>query len=279
MPKPDGLIRIGFFGTSTTMDPYVDRESETWAAVAVGRLRQAFPRCSFDYLNAGIAGYNLSAVEKRLIQDGMPFKPDIGILMVNDIETRGRDLAGEKDNQYKPGWLARHSLLWLKVEKTALAERLKHVATREDAAKRLDLETLARGARKDIRLLLDDIARFEMMPVLVENSTRLRREQPFTQQAENADSAVVYMPNVFIGDLTAAYYRFNAELESAARDYALPYVATMNALPADGTHYVDTHHTTKTGSRRLGEVVGDSLVRHPQVRALIRERGKGCSVS
>jgi hypothetical protein len=279
MPKPEGLIRIGFFGTSTTMDPYVDRESETWAAIAVSRLRQAFPGCRFDYLNAGIAGYNLPAVEKRLIQDGLPFKPDIGILMVNDINTRGRDLAGEQNNQYRPSWLARRSLLWLKVEKTALSERLKRVAAREDAAKRLDLNAFSRGARRDIRLLLDDIVRFEMMPVLVENSSLLRREQSLLQQAENAETALIYLPNVFAGDLTAAYYRFNAELESAARDLSLPYIATMNALPADATHYVDTHHTTKVGSRKLGEVVGDSLARHPQIRALIRERGNGCAVN
>ena len=278
-PKPEGLIRVGFFGTSTTMDPYVDSESDTWSAVAVTRLREAFPKCTFDYLNAGIAGYNLAGVERRLIQDAMPFKPDIAILMVNDIDTRGRTLAGERDNQYKPGWLARHSLLWLKVEKTALAERLKRVATRMDAAKRLDLDALARGARRDIRLLLDHIKGFDMLPVLVENSSRLRREQPLSEQGENADSVVLYLPNVFVGDVTAAFYRYNEELKSAARDYSLPYVETMNALPADAEHYVDTHHTTKTGSRMLGQVVGDSLAHDPAIRAVIRERGKGCAAA
>jgi len=274
--KPEGLIRIGFFGTSTTMDPYVDRESDTWEAVAVGRLREAFPACKFDYLNAGVAGYTLAAVRKRLIQDGMPFQPDVAVLMVNDVSTRGRDLSGEKDHVYRPSWLARRSLLWLKVEKTAASERLKRVAAREDVAKRLNLNAFAQSVRQDIREMLDGVPQLGLLPVLVENSSLLRREQSIAQQAENAATASLYLPNVFARDVTEAFYRFNDELRAAAREYSLPYVETMNAIPGEAAYYVDTHHTTKAGSRVLGTAIGASLAKHPAMRALIRERGKGC---
>ena len=36
--KDEGTLRIGFFGSSTTMDPYVPNDPETWPAVATNDL-------------------------------------------------------------------------------------------------------------------------------------------------------------------------------------------------------------------------------------------------
>jgi len=277
MPKPKGLIRIGFFGTSTTMDPYVDRDADTWPALVVSRLRKEFPGCKFDYLNAGVAGYDLMAVKSRLVEDAMPLQPDVAVLMVNDIAERGRNQIGAASDLYKPSWLASNSLLWLKVEKTAESERLKQVAARIDGSKRLNLDAMSRNVRHDIRAVLDEIQKLKLATVIVENATRLRREQPISVQADNALSEVLYLPNVYVGDLTESYYRYNAELRAAARDYRIPYIPTMNRMPATPAYYVDTHHTTKAGSQILGQIVADSLVADPSIRAVIRDRGNNCT--
>ena len=141
------------------------------------------------------------------------------------------------------------------------------------------MKALATGSGRDIRGMVDGVVGTEVLPVLVENSSLLRREQSLSQQAENAEVGVLYLPNIFVGDLTEAYYRFNDELRAVAKEYSLPYIETMNALPADPAYYVDTHHTTRAGSRILGEVVGKSLAKHPSIRALIAQRGKGCAAS
>jgi hypothetical protein len=276
-PKPKGLIRVGFFGTSTTMDPYVDRETDTWPAIVVSRLREEFPGCKFDYLNAGVAGYDLMAVKSRLVEDAMPLQPDIAVIMVNDITARGRDQLGGATGVYKPSWLASRSLLWLKLEKTAESERLKRAAERIDASKRLDLDAMSRDVRRDIRAVLDQVEKLKLATVLVENASRLRREQPLPVQAENALSEVLYLPNVYVGDLTESYYRYNGELRAAARDYRISYIPTMDRIPATPAYYVDTHHTTKAGSRILGQIVGDSLAADPSIRTLVRDRGNNCA--
>jgi hypothetical protein len=44
VPKPRGMLRFAYLGSSTTLDPY-SSDSESWPAVATGFLRQTVKSC------------------------------------------------------------------------------------------------------------------------------------------------------------------------------------------------------------------------------------------
>ena len=280
MPKPPGTIRIGFFGSSTTMDPYVENESETWPSVATSVLKTALPHCRVDYFNAGVPGYNIDGSRRRLFEDALPYQPDIAVFLLNDINSRAHDqlvARGLAVEGYRPTWLAEHSLLWEKVEKNATAERLKRVAARTDVSHRLDFGNMQAKLSVELDALVSAVVAKDIEPVFVGNATRIRREQPLSEQIENSTSRVLYMPDVYIGDITSSFYYYNDTLRSIARARHIPYVETVDQMPAGAAFYVDTSHTTAKGSAIFGEIVGRRLLASPDIRTLIKTRGSNCS--
>ena len=284
MPKPEGTIRVAFLGASTAVDLYVGNDDKTWSAVATERLRAAFPGCRFDFVNAGVPGDTVRAVEGRFVEDTMPLAPDIAVFLLNDLMTLAHRQLGGSTGDYQPSWFARHSYLWLKVEKNLDAQRLLRIAGRRDSALRLDLPSMLAGVDADTGRLLAAATERQVLPVIVEKAAWLRREQTLGEQmavagASNLAGAAkrsVYLPYVYIGDVTEAFYVYNERLRETAAAHAVPFIATVDRLPARPNYYVDTVHTTDAGSLVLGTIVGDSLAANPVVARMIAERGQGC---
>ena len=141
--KPTSTVRVGFFGSSTTLNAYVSENAQTWPAVAMQQLVSAYPECQFDFFNAGINGYSVRASFERLKTDALPYQPDIAIMLLNDATHRARKQMNQHRKQqvqgYKPSHFAKQSILWLKLEKNLAALRLQRIAERTDIAVRLDL--------------------------------------------------------------------------------------------------------------------------------------------
>ncbi|GAB6054100.1 hypothetical protein JCM17960_29200 [Magnetospira thiophila] len=279
VPKPSGVIRVGFFGSSITLDPYVTDDTETWPAVVLHHLADAYPACRFDFFNAGVMGYNIQKTLLRFEEDAKPFAPDLTVLQLSDMGTRAIGQLrseGHDIGPYRPSVLARASLLWLKLEKTAEALRLTRLAGRLDKAHPLDQAWLRENLRPDINRVADTILAAHSLPVFIELAPLLRRGQPLTTQLQYAKSRVLYTPGIFIGDIVEAYYSYNQVLAEVAATHDIPLIQTMDAFPADPQYYVDSSHTSRLGSRHFGEVVAHQLIQDPRVRALVRERGNGC---
>jgi hypothetical protein len=216
----------------------------------------------------------------RLTDDAIAYAPDVAVYLVNDLSTRGRKqlvARGIKSEPYQPRWLARRSMLWLKLEKNAVSTRLERVAARKDIANRLDLDAIGRDLRRDLDQLVVATEAVHVLPVLVGLAPRIRREQPVATQAANAMSRVLYMPNVYIGDMTESFYRNNDELRAVAAARRAPYIETIDKMPARAEYYVDSSHTTRQGSRALGAIVGEEMARDPAVRARLNAHGRGCA--
>lgn len=279
VPKPAGLVRLGFFGSSTTMDMYVEKEAETWPAVATAIVKKAYPRCRIDYFNAGVMGYDVNASKERLFEDTTVAAPDITVFLFNDVSSRARNqltARGVEAKPYEPSWFGEQSILWMKLEKNYTAENLMRVAARKDKSNRLDLDAMAVPLRHELNDLTRAVIARGQLPVLVGSAPRMRRSQSLSVQVDNAVSRVLYMPKVFIGDITESYYRYNDTLRQTAKDHDVPYIETIDRVPDERVYYVDSSHTTAAGSKLFGQIVGSALVADPKVRSVLHDRGLAC---
>ncbi len=287
IPKPEGTVRIAFLGASGTFDLFVTHDNETWPAVAMARLGAAYPRCRFDFVNAGVLGDITRAVESRFVEDTQPYAPDIAVVMLNDIFSMARRHLNLGDGEYRPSWLAKHSHLWRTVEKNMEAEQLLRIAGRRDLAKRIDLPVMLADVGSEAGHLLATTKEQGVLPVVVEKAPWLRREQSADEQLALAGATnlagtatrAVYVPQAYTGDVTEAFYSYNARLREAAAAHAAPFIATVERMPARPNYYADTVHTTAAGSAILGAIVGDGLAANTAVARLIAERGKGCNAA
>ncbi len=278
MPKPPGVIRIAFLGPSTVLDHYAHDEAQSWPAIAVAQLRKAYPGCRFDFINAGMPGYDLRAVEDRFVEDTLALRPDVAIFQGTDMTSRARQhikARGGDSSPYRPSWFARHSYLWRKIEVNLVAQRLLRIAARSDLAMRLDLPAMLAGLAPETEHLLSTAQQHGVLPVLVENAFRQRREQSIDEQLAGGAQRALFLPNVYIADMTEAIYAYNTVLRDVAAVRATPFIATLDRMPARPNYYIDSTHTTVAGSAALGTIVGDRLATAPEFTRLVAERG-GC---
>ena len=132
MPKPPGVVRIAFLGSSTTLDAYVAPLEETWPHRISDALQQAFPEVEVDYVNAGVPGMGSASMVTYYEHFVKQVSPDIVVILANDLNRDMDDLARESGIHdgvhYRPSWLATHSLFWAQVEKNAVIIRLQRAA-------------------------------------------------------------------------------------------------------------------------------------------------------
>src|SRR5262249_19237972 len=79
-PKPAGLLRLAFLGGSTTYCAEVSGNEMTWPHLVWQSLRAALPAVRFDYLNAGVPGYRLEAIQRNFTQRVQRLQPDVVVL-------------------------------------------------------------------------------------------------------------------------------------------------------------------------------------------------------
>lgn len=280
IPKPEGLARIGFFGSSTTAEIHIGDVSQTWSAIAMARLVSTYAHCKLDYFNAGVPGYSVDAVRDRLAGETAPLEPDIAVFMINDTTRRGREqlaARGIETAGYKPGWLAERSLLWLKLEKNVTAQRLKRIALRQDIANRLDLAQLEGDLFRDLEALVQTAMAQNALPVLVENAPISRRAHSLVTQAEYSVNRLLYLPGVFIADVTESNYRYNATMGDVAKSTGVPLIRTLEKMQDNKAFYLDATHTTPRGNERLGGIIGEALSANLAVKEVLNKRGAGCA--
>ena len=271
---PEGAIRIAFLGTSTTVDAYARLET-SWPHLTIERLKERFPRCVWEYINAGSPTLNV-ATTKRLFESRVaPLKPQIAIILLTERNADVFRLAEQKGlleddlyRPYRPSWLAQHSLVWSKLEKNAYGIRLQR-ALFSDAHKLIEFPSdLTAHFEARLSDLVDSAQAAGALVVLLESQGYLREEQAEKEQATALRSAVLYMPYLSVrGFLTTEQFYKEAVNRVGSKHGALV-VAVDDVVPANDRHFVDSSHFLPPGSRVFADYLAQRLSEAPGIQAL-----------
>jgi hypothetical protein len=272
VPKPQGILRIAYLGSSTTLDPY-SSDSESWPAVATEFLRQAVETCEIDYLNAGVAGFATDRMLRYFDGRVRQTEPDVVVVLATDINfdlDRYMVRHGLHNGvHYQPSWLARHSVLWSKLEMNATILRRQRVAMRSNARDGIAVGEIAPAFDRRLRTLVSAIRANGSLPVLLVTSGQVRRGQSKSDQVAGAATDLFYMPYMTIEGLLDMRDGYNQVIRQVGSDLHVPVVAARLTVPGDKEHYRDSAHYTPAGSAIAGRATGEALRDLPEVRELI----------
>lgn len=94
VPKPSGMVRIAFFGASTSWCAETPGYDRAWPSLAADKLRARFRHADFDYVCGGVPGYTSRSSLRNLELRVTPLEPDITLMYhaTNDVSAELRDL-------------------------------------------------------------------------------------------------------------------------------------------------------------------------------------------
>jgi hypothetical protein len=272
VPKPDGALRIAYLGSSTTLDPY-SSDSESWTAVATEVLQQAVENCEIDYLNAGVAGFATDRMLRYFDGRVRQAEPDVVVVVPSDINL---DLDsymvrhGLHDGlHYRPSWLARHSVLWSKLEMNATIIKRQRAAMRSNGRDDIPVSEIVPAFDRRLRALVSAIRMNGSQPVLLMMGGQVRRGQSKSDQVEAAATDLFYMPYITIEGLLDVKDQYARVVRRVGSDLQVPVIALRSTVPADKEHYRDSSHYTPVGSAKAGRAIGEALRDLPAMRERI----------
>jgi hypothetical protein len=272
VPKPDGALRIAYLGSSTTLDPY-SSDSGSWTAVATEVLQQAVENCEIDYLNAGVAGFATDRMLRYFDGRVRQAEPDVVVVVPSDINL---DLDsymvrhGLHDGlHYRPSWLARHSVLWSKLEMNATIIKRQRAAMRSNGRDDIPVSEIVPAFDRRLRALVSAIRMNGSQPVLLMMGGQVRRGQSKSDQVEAAATDLFYMPYITIEGLLDVKDQYARVVRRVGSDLQVPVIALRSTVPADKEHYRDSSHYTPVGSAKAGRAIGEALRDLPAMRERI----------
>ena len=276
-PKPRNTIRLVFLGSSTTQDGYASNNDATWPHRTVEALRTLFPDCSFDYVNAGIPGYSVSAIMRYFESYVQYTEPDVTVIYALDVQSALASLAKRTGFsgalKLSPSWLARHSLLWEKIEKNLDILKLQRAAFDESGKLEVaDTSELTRSYEEKLSELIQ-LTNSYGLSALVTGGSRISREQTKEEQIEAVQTTLYYIPYVSIHTVLNAYEVFNETIARVAAESNAVFIGGEDEIPSDLSHYADSVHFTDRGSRLMGERVSKKLAQSSDFQELLRKKG------
>jgi hypothetical protein len=276
IPKPPGVLRIAYLGSSTTLDPYAG-DLESWPALATRLLGQAAGACKVEYLNAGVAGFATDRMLRYFDGRVRQSEPDLVVVLPSDMNfdlDRYMVRHGLGNGiHYEPSWLARRSVLWSKVEMNATILRRQRLASRTNVHTDIPADAVIPAFDQRLRTLVSSIRASGSEPVLLESTGQVRRGQSRSEQVAAAATDLFYMPYLSVESLLDLRDAYNRAIRRVGEDLQVPVVASRLAVPGDEQHYRDSTHYTPLGSALAGRRTGEALRELPEVRALIDRCG------
>lgn len=282
MPKPDGRLRIGFIGASTTYCAEVSSNEMVWTELVSRGLESSISNLSVDYINGGGPGYrthsSLINLEKRMV----PLQPDVVVIYhaTNDLSSETRDLAKtagihRTSMATEASWIGRYSLLWHLVEKNLAIWAAKN----SSEAEQLNLNPLSIGAdfRQNLEKLVDIARRNDVeLVALVTFSMHLRDGMTAEQQNTAMTSARYYTPYLSATDMLAGINRYNQIIRKVAEKKGTLLIEQENDIQGSPVYFKDSVHFTDAGSQaqaaRILTVLASSTELHKIAAAKQRSR-------
>lgn len=281
-PKSTESIRLAFLGASTTFCGEVSNNHMTWPHLVWQTLQQAWPDVKFEYINAGVPGYDLDSSLRNLELRVKQHKPDVIFVYhaTNDLSRNGFQLAAqqgliERQPEKALSWLSKYSLFWYLVEKNLRIILIQGRA--ENSADKLvfDPEKLTKPFRTDLLKLVRASQHVADLVVLVTFSHRLRGDQTIEEQKEAAATAVYYMPYMSIKGLLDGYDIYNDVIREIASHSNTLLVGNEDGIPGDGVHFVDSVHFSDNGSRAMANRITDALLTSQEFKNFVRAKLPG----
>lgn len=276
VPKPPGVVRIAFLGSSTTWCGEVSSNEKVWPHMVTSALQEVFPGARFDYVNGGVPGYTLAASLKNLEYRVGPLEPDVIVIYeaTNDLSGEMRELAHAAHliphtKFVERSWLETHSLLLHLVVKNLAILRAQQAARENHGRLKIDPSQIGAEFRKELTALVEAARRRAKVVAVVTSSTQLRRGQSGEDQLQAAVSALFYMPFMSPSGLIEAYARYNEIIREVATHTGVLLIDGEDTIPGDSVHFNDTVHFTDAGSERMATRVTKALAEAPVFRRLV----------
>lgn len=275
-PKPQGRLRLGFLGGSTTFCAEVSSNEAAWPARLVDRLRAARPAVDVDYVNASAGGYSIAQMRKALSHRLAPLQPDVIVIYeaANELAKNSRRLAARAglaaEAPAETGWLDEHSILWSHVTKNLRIRRLEAHAAESSPALEFDDVDLTAGYRADLAALIDEARAVAPVVVVVTFAQRTRASLPAAERRAAARSSLYYMPYMTPDALVRGYVALNQAAREVAASHGAVLIEAEDAVPADRRHFNDAVHLTDAGADKLAECVAAGLLAAPAFQARLR---------
>ena len=272
IPKPAGRVRLAFLGSSTTFDGYTDEESN-WPHLTARILGEAIAPCEVDYVNAGLPGSSTKHMKTHFEHHVASLDPDIVVILPGDVNADADDLAALKKSHiglhYQPSGLAKHSILWSKIEKNLQIIRLQRAAHLSLGKLDFEPEELSRPFEKRLWELVRAVQAKAPLVAVATLSGQLRRDQTPKDQVHAANTALFYMPYMSINGLLEAREEYNRVVREVGRSAGVLVIDGHDDIPGDMIHYVDSIHFSAAGSRLMAQRVAGALLASKDVQFLV----------
>lgn len=262
MPKPAGTIRIAYLGASFVYDPYV-KSGMTWPLLTAQNLDRKITGCRVDLVNGGAPGY-ATAHSRTLFEHYIaPLKPDAAVVYTWDLTRDANRLVRESPEteavRYRPGWFARHSLLWGKIEKNIFSLKLRRTINDPEGKLRFDPESLTRTFKGILTDLVASLHERGVKVFLLGVTGWLAEGQPRAEQEEAIASTVLYMPYFSVDGYLKAQDAYNAAIREVAVATGATFIDTVKVPPHSSDYFADSVHFNERGSKLFAAYLSDKL--------------------
>lgn len=250
--QPDTL-RIAFLGNADTFDPGVSGNESTWAARTCEALREKFNGARFDYVNAGLDGYDVRKAQLQYRNFVARLSPDIVVICLNDVA----DLTARLARKEGLTWAEARPAGRLSGKLLALSRALRAFSE----AGKLDVpaETVLAESSRGIEALVRECQAAGSRVLLVENGRQLREGRPWWRQLGAVLALVERLPWLSVSTWLRLQREHVRALEEIARRTGCAFKDLSAEVPGTARHWADGWHHNDEGSRVFGEAVAEEL--------------------
>ncbi|MEF8730591.1 MAG: SGNH/GDSL hydrolase family protein [Candidatus Accumulibacter meliphilus] len=260
--KPLSTVRLAFLGSSTTYDAN-SGEEENWPRLVAKNIDEALTGCSTDFINAGKAGYGTEQMATLYMHFVKQTEPDLVFVLPGDLSQDLDWLAGQHKidthhDSYE-SFLAKHSILLEKLEKNIRIIQLQRRAGSKKDKLSFDPKEIEHRFRARLEHLIEAIVKDGRDAVLITTSGQIRRDMSISEMVAAGNTAIYYMPYIYLPDLIKLRDSYNAVIREVAHKYGVILVDTEDSIPGTPAYYADAIHFTPAGSKAMAKAVTSSL--------------------
>lgn len=278
-PKPEGRLRVGFLGGSTTFCAEVSSDAATWPALVVDALQEAYPEREFDFVNAGAGGYSTEQSSLNLAHRVGPLEPDVLVVYhaTNDLTFDTRRLAVEQglweEDALELSWLSDYWLTWNLLEKNLVFRSRAESAGEAGSVLEFDAEALAAGFQANLERLLVECQEVAPVVLVATFSIQARRGQGEEELRAASQSSLYYMPYMSPEGLLDAFEAYNGAIRRAGESTGVILALGEDEIPGDKAHFNDSVHFKDPGAVLMAQRVAEALLADPGFQRLARGDG------
>lgn len=275
VPKPAGRVRIAFLGASTTYCAEASKNETTWPALVTAAVARSHDAISFDYVNAGVAGYTLQNIQKNLEYRVKPLAPDVIVIYeaTNDFTKDSREAAQAQgvytEHADRDDWLAEISLLWHLIEKNVLVKTRARAAETNGQRVKLDYASLEASYRERYANLIRKASEIAPVVVVATFSQRTRRGMSASELERSCITHYYYMPYIDADSVIEGFAAYNRAIRGAAHDTGAVLIEGEDEIPADAEHFADSVHFTDAGCVSMAQRITRGLEAAPGFLKLV----------